>query len=189
MHLRDRIPKFPRQGVSGKAQYEAIHNSGKRSIAAITNIVIHSTEGETAEGAASWFANPASAGSAHMVLSDDVCFITLPETLVPWAAPPWNTRGYHVEIAGFAAWTAKEWEAHEKRIINAAEKVAYRCHRYQVNPIWLDEFQVHREDHGITSHRIIDEVFHQSTHTDPGPNFPVPMFMEAVDWYFHNGNK
>lgn len=186
MHIGKSLPKF-QQSLDGR--YRAVHYSGTRALAAITNIVIHSTEGETAEGAASWFANPASAGSAHMVVSDDIAFRTLEETLVPWAAPPWNTRGYHVEIVGFAAWSTKEWEAHEKRILNAAEKIAFRCHRYQVNPVWLDEFMVSKNEHGITSHRIIDEVCHESTHTDPGPNFPVGMFMESVMWYFKHGNK
>ena len=41
-------------------RYVAAHSSGDRPTSQIRYVVVHSTEGDTAQGAAAWFANPAS---------------------------------------------------------------------------------------------------------------------------------
>ena len=69
-------------------RFTAVHNSGTRPLSRITHIVIHSTEGDTAAGAATWFANPASGGSAHVVVDDHQCFRTLED------------RGYRLALPG-----------------------------------------------------------------------------------------
>ena len=55
----------PAMGLTANCDttYTAKHHSGKRPLASIKWIVMHSTEGDTALGAAVWFANPRSAGS------------------------------------------------------------------------------------------------------------------------------
>src|SRR5215510_4526618 len=92
-------------------KYRAFHHSGARPLSAIKWIVMHSTEGDTALGAAAWFANPASGGSAHLCVDDRYCFRTLPDGIIPWAAPGANTQGFHIEQAGYARWTSLIWSS------------------------------------------------------------------------------
>jgi hypothetical protein len=89
-------------------QFRAIRNSGVRSLSQIGLIIIHCTQSNSARSSAEWFANPDTQGSAHLVLDDDECYRTLVDSAIPWAAPGANTRGFHVEIAGFAEWSREE---------------------------------------------------------------------------------
>jgi len=149
--------------------------------------VVHTTEGETAEGAAVWFSTPGlppnEQGSSNVIVSDDICYRVLDDLIIPWAAPPFNTRGFHIEITGFAHWTSSEWASHKKRVENAAYRAAIRCHRYSIPVIWRSPEDLRANRNGITSHANIDLAYHQSNHTDPGPNFPVQEFLELTQWY------
>lgn len=164
-------------------QYRAAHDSGPRKAADIKWVVIHSTEGHTAENAAAYFASEEAKGSANLVVDDDICFRTVPDLRVPWAAPPLNHDGFHIELAGFAHWTQDEWLRHSWTIRRAAYKTAHRCHVYNI-PVrkvgWLG-LKLGRA--GITDHASVSKAFHVSDHTDPGPNFPWPYFIDLVKAY------
>ncbi|MDE2104788.1 MAG: N-acetylmuramoyl-L-alanine amidase [Patescibacteria group bacterium] len=152
----------------------------------IKYIVIHDTEGPTAQSAASWFTNPASEGSAHLVVDDNVCYRTLANDIIPWAAPPLNETGFHIEIAGYANWSKLTWYRYFHRIRRAAYKAAWHCHLFKVPVRWVDVKGLEAGEHGITSHRAISAAFKQSTHTDPGPHFPYQMFMFFVKRYYRS---
>jgi hypothetical protein len=87
-------------------KYRAVRTSGTRNPATIRLIVLHDEESATAESAAQWFANPKAQGSAHLCVDDLVCFRTLNNEDIPWAAQGANERGFHIEQAGFARWSA-----------------------------------------------------------------------------------
>lgn len=164
-------------------QYVAVHDSGPREAADIGWVVIHSTEGDTAAGAAGWFSLAASSGSANLVVDDNECFRTVADLRIPWAAPPLNKRGFHIELAGHAAWTQEEWLKHPGTLHRAAYKAATRCKAYGV-PVrqvgWLGLLLGRK---GITSHNAISLAWHQSDHHDPGPSFPWAYFMDLVKTY------
>lgn len=174
------LPTFP---TSCSERYTAAHNSGVRNAGQITDGIIHATEGETAEGAASWFQNPASEGSANLVVSDYACFKTVKDLVIPWAAPPYNTRGFHVEIVGFSDWSHDEWMKVERRIQHAAYRMALRCKWYSIPVVFRTAEELKEGLHGITTHANISIAFRQTNHTDPGPNFPVSYYMECLKWY------
>jgi hypothetical protein len=178
------------QEVSAAAsgQFTAAHNSGPRTAAQIKNVCIHSTEGDTAEGAASWFENPVSRGSANMVCDDDVSYRTLPDLVIPWAAPGLNTQGYHIEIAGYAAWTTSQWLAHLPRLKRAAWKAALRCKAYNVPARWVGPLGLRLGRRGLTTHRDVSYAWpvlarQAGFHTDPGVNFPRDVFLIYVQRY------
>lgn len=166
--------------------FQARYHGGIRSSNQIRYIVLHTTEGETAVGAASWFATPnlppSRQGSSNLIVSDDICFRVLSDNVIPYAAPPLNTIGFHIEIVGFSHWTGTEWSAHYKRVYNAAWRSAIRCKDYKIPVIFRDSEYLRTEPSGsgITTHAEISKAFGQTNHTDPGINFPMPMFLAAT---------
>jgi hypothetical protein len=149
-------------------------------------IVLHSTEGETAAGAAGWFANPASGGSAHYVVDDNRCFNTLPDNVIPWGAQGGraNEDGLHIEIAGYAKRTRSEWLEHLPELRNAAAIVRMWVDRYGIPLEFLsiDDLKSQGTNaRGITTHNNISKAFNiVGGHTDPGAGFPIDVFFDLV---------
>src|SRR3972149_4306473 len=81
----------------------AVHDSGPRKASSIRLVVLHSAEGTTAAGVASFFAGSAQA-STQLAVDDRECWRMLPDLVIPWGAPGANSDGLHVEICGFAKW-------------------------------------------------------------------------------------
>src|SRR3954463_6097160 len=92
--------------------YRAAHDSGHRGLAEVRLIVMHDTEGGTAESVARYFAETQKKVSAHLVVDENACYRTLPNNVIPMAAPGANAAGFHIEMCGFARWSAVVWKAH-----------------------------------------------------------------------------
>jgi hypothetical protein len=158
--------------------YAAAHHGGKRSMANVRLIVLHSTEGSTAKGAASWFANPASAGSTQLVVDDRECYRTLPDDVVPYGAPGANEDGLHIEMAGFAKWTRAQWLEREDTIRRAAAFAADWSNTYGIPLVYVDAAGLKRKESGVTTHWQVTKGLNGGVgHVDPGPNFPLDVFM------------
>jgi len=163
--------------------YEAKRTSGTRPLSAITLIVMHSTEGSTARGAASWFANPKSKGSAHLCVDDNICFRTLKDTQIPWGAKGTNYSGFHIEQAGYAKWTSYIWsKTHRNTLNRAAFKTALHCKRYGIPVRWVAAGGLRLGVSGITSHNECSKAF-GGTHWDPGSGWPRVLFLTLVRGY------
>src|SRR5947199_8146152 len=155
-------------------KYRAGHDSGARSPDTICYVVLHSTESASARSSAQYFTSPASGGSANLVVDDLSCSHTVPDLVIPWAAPPLNTSGFHIEQAGFAAWSRTRWLAHLLTIRRAAYKAAVRCKTHGIpltllGPTQLERIGTHPQPGhgGITTHAAVSAAFHDSSHTDP----------------------
>jgi hypothetical protein len=160
-------------------RFDAAHDSGSRSLSAITLIVIHSTEGDTAAGAATWFANRDSKGSAQLVVDDRECYRTLDNNRIPWGAPGANTDGFHIEHAGFARWDRAKWMTHEETLRRGAFKAALHALKFGIPLTLLTANDLRRGRSGFVTHATVSEVFH-GDHTDPGHGFPLDHYMELV---------
>lgn len=169
-------------------KYTAVHNSGSRPLSAIKWIVLHSTEGPTAESAASWFANPASEGSAHLVVDNDACFRCMANDDVPWAAPGANENGLHIEQAGYAAWTRTDWRANDLTLRRAAYKAAQHAKMFNIPLRWVGPVGLRLGRKGLTTHRDISYAWPVQAraagfHTDPGENYPKDIFLAYATQY------
>jgi hypothetical protein len=162
--------------------YRAAHDSGSRAVSKIKWIVLHSTEGSTAKGAAEWFQNPASGGSAHLVVDDTICYRTLPNSVIPWGAPGANTFGFHIEQAGFAHWGTAEWMTHPKTIERAAYKAAIHCKLFGIPVKFIDHSGLIHGFSGITTHAECTKAF-GGDHTDPGMGYPMAYFLKKATAY------
>lgn len=165
-----------------RRDYKAVHTSGTRPVKSILWVVLHDEEAKTAEAAASWFANPASQGSAHLCVDDKTCYRTLPNTAIPWAAPGANTAGFHIEQAGYAKWSAVIWRSHLKTLQRAAYKTAYHCELFHVPVRFVTAKGLKAGLGGITTHAECTKAF-GGTHTDPGALWPRRLFMSYVRKY------
>lgn len=162
-------------------EFRASKSSGTRPLSDIRYVVIHSIEGDTARGAASWFQNPDSAGSGHVCVDDKECYRTLPDGVVAWGAPPLNEEGLHLELAAHASWTRKQWLRHEPMLDSAARITAHWCKRHNIPAVWIGPRALRAGGRrGITLHRWVTDAFGVSTHTDPGTGFPRRRFMRKV---------
>lgn len=167
---------------SCSTRFSARRRSGTRKLSAIELGVVHCTQGASAAGAAGWFANTKSQGSAHDVVDAIECYRTLPPSVIPWGAPGVNGNGWHLEIAGFAEWSRAEWLRHGRAIERAAYKLAVNGReRFPMRFLTDRELAdvLRRKPtrrRGVVSHRQVSRVF-GGTHTDPGPHFPWDVFM------------
>src|SRR5262245_7570793 len=164
-------------------RYHAARTSGTRDTKIIRWIVLHSTESASAQSAAAWFANPSSQGSAHLCVDDEICYRTLANNEIPWAAPGANAFGFHIEQAGFARWSAVMWKSHLGTLQRAAYKAATHCDLFEIPPRFVGMQGLTDGAAGITTHAECTKAF-GGTHTDPGPMWPRRLFMSLVRGYF-----
>lgn len=169
--------------------YRAVKSSGARPAELVRYIVLHDTEGPTAASAARYFTTPAAGGSSNLVVDGRECFRVLDDLVIPWGAPPLNTSGFHIEQAGFAAWSRAQWLEHVLTIERAAFKASLRCQRFRIPAKLLDvaelraDFAQHEPAGGVVTHATVSAAFHDSTHTDPGAGYPLDVFMRKLAGY------
>ena len=175
----------------------AFHHEGERRQASIRYIVLHSTEGGTAKSVAQYFMQPDSGGSSNLVVDDYTCYRCLGDNVAPWGAPPLNTFGFHIEQCGYSAWSRQRWLLHRLTIRRAAYKAALRMKWYGIPNRVLDVEELIKDfflpadlnsnrnpgpmHGGIVTHATVSAAYHQSTHTDPGPHYPMDVFTGYVE--------
>lgn len=160
-------------------RFRAARQSGTRPDSAVKWIVLHSTEGGTAESVARYFTSPQARGSAHLVVDDGECYRCLANNAVPWGAPGANEAGFHIEQCGFARWDAALWARHWRTIERAAYKTALHCVYFRIPPQFLTASELRRELRGVTTHAECTRAF-GGDHTDPGRLWPRRSFMHRV---------
>lgn len=172
------------KAVCHRDHYPAHHQDGHREESSIRWIVLHSTEGGTAESIARYFQSPTAGGSTHLVLDDKECQRCLANTTVPRGAPGANTHGFHIEQCAFAKWTRKEWLLHEKMLRRGAYKTALHCKKFGIPPIFRTAAGLKRNYQGVTTHAECSLAFSGgSGHWDPGKGWPRDLFMGWVRGY------
>lgn len=166
--------------------YRAAHDSGNRPLTSIKYVVLHSTESPpgSAKAVAEYFTTQGSGGSAHLVIDDVSCYGCLPDNVTPWAAPPFNSNGFHIEQVGYANWSRREWLIHEATVERSAFKAALRCNAHGIRLVWLDSSALQAgAKTGITTHAAVSAAFHKSDHHDPGGGYPGDRFMHWLKHY------
>jgi hypothetical protein len=152
----------------------------------IRNVVIHTAEcGEThtaAEGLGAFFAAPKTGVSAHFSVDDDSIVQSVKMNDEAWAAPPLNDEGVHIELAGYAAQTAAQWndDFSKRQLALCAKLVRAICDRFALPIEFVDVAGLRAGKKGITFHKTVSDAFKQSNHQDPGANFPLEAFIAQV---------
>ena len=159
---------------------------------AVSLIGIHTMEAPeehtTAEEVANYFGNPAVQASAHWCVDDNSRVRVVRDENSAWTMPPTNHYSLNVEMAGYAGQTDVQWDdAYSLATMdNAALCVAEWCKKYNIPVRHLTHAQIAAREKGIAGHIDVNDVYHASTHWDPGPNFPWTHFLSRV--YAHLGS-
>lgn len=148
-------------------------------------VVIHTTEGSahdtSAEDGAAYDARRTDGTSTHYFHdSNSTIQCVLTADMAHTARGQGNRRGIHHELctrAGKAKWLD---EYHDAMLRRAAKQVARDCRKWGIPARKLSVRQVSNGDKGICGHYDITLAFGQSTHTDPGVNFPWDRFIAMV---------
>ena len=158
--------------------YAALPNGYGPPLAAPRLIVVHDTGNTaTAEQEAHYAAtrtdDRSKWTSAHAYVDTSGALGSVPLTQRAWAAPPDNGDAWQVELCG------TDGALNAVTVARAAAVVAHLAVLGSI-PITHLTGDALRTGRGITGHRDINAVFHQSDHTDPGPAFDWGAFIAAV---------
>lgn len=155
--------------------------SGQRPPSAIRWIVIHSTEGDNAAGAAGWFQNPAAKGSTQIVVGEDGVFRCLDDLVRPAGAPGANDEGLHIEFAGFAKWPREMWLNRKKTLESGSQVIAEWADKYKIPLKMLSADELRSPtSRGVTTHAMVSQAFKKSDHWDPGNGFPFDVVLSTA---------
>jgi N-acetyl-anhydromuramyl-L-alanine amidase AmpD len=175
-------PPIDAEGCSRK--YFPSPNQSARAAMPPIWIVIHDTEGgASAAAVASYFFNPATDASAHLVVDNDgACYRCVDDDRMAWHAGPANPKSLGIELVapeGAYKWSAADWLTHERLLEAAAARVARWVKRYNLPVRFVGPAGLKRGDRGITTHAAVTEALGGS-HGDPGKSFPMEDFLRRV---------
>jgi len=151
-------------------------------------LVIHTSEQGTesensAENLCAFIATPATetnVASYHYVLDTDKVFPLVRDDYRAHAASGGNTQGLHVCFPGKAAQTPTDWHdpISAAQLEQCARWLADKSVEYDIPLFRLTPVDLIVGNRGVCGHVDVTNAFHQSTHTDPGVNFP---YAEVID--------
>jgi N-acetyl-anhydromuramyl-L-alanine amidase AmpD len=168
-------------------QYKAIPAGRKVDL-----VVLHTGElpeqPTGAEAVANYFSRPRDkngnvvTASSHFVHDNDSTVQCVLEKDIAYAAPGANHNGLQIEHAGYARQTAADWadDYSTRELQISAQLTAKLCVKYAIPPNFVDDIGLLAGARGITTHVAVSKAFKRSTHTDPGPNFPMEHYLELV---------
>jgi N-acetyl-anhydromuramyl-L-alanine amidase AmpD len=158
-----------------------------RAPSSIRLIVIHATDGSEgllkAEDCAARFAGEDSPkASAHYAVDANSVVQCVLDTDVAWHAPGANHNGIGIELCGRAKQTRAEWldEISHPTLCIGAGLTARLCKRFNLPVRFVPREGLINKMTGITTHFEVSRAFKKSTHTDPGPGFPMDWFLQQV---------
>jgi len=169
----------------------------------ITRVVVHATcpdvgfpaasKKGAASGTAKFFALAKTKFQAHYVEGIDREEHCVRDKVKARHAPP-NAGSIGVEItadggdrAAFKnpdhAYTREQWlsDAVFPAIVRAADRVRELCERHGLPKTRLTTAELKNGGKGICGHVDVSHAFGETTHSDPGPNFPWDEFMALVN--------
>lgn len=149
----------------------------------INRIVIHDMEYPerltAAEDVARYFQRVDKKTSAHYCVDNNSVVQCVKDRDGAYHAPP-NQFSIGIEHAGYARQTKAEWlDEYGVAMLRdqSAPLVKLLMREHNIPHVWLSVQDLRNGKRGITSHNNVSLAFGQSSHTDPGPNFPVAEFM------------
>lgn len=156
-------------------------------------IVLHCMESAeastTAERCAAYFATlppdtpKAKQTSSHYMLDCDTVVQGVLDHHIAYHAAGANQTGIGLEHAGYARQSRAEWlDPFGDRMLGLSVQLAARlCRRWDIPATFLRAGDLQQKNKaGITTHREVSVAFGRSTHSDPGPGFPIAWYIERV---------
>jgi N-acetyl-anhydromuramyl-L-alanine amidase AmpD len=149
-------------------------------------VVMHTMEiaerPDAAAICARWFQSRVSRVSAHYSVDAGTIIQCVREADIAWHARGGNTNSIGLEMAGFARQTTSEWadEYSTAVLARASTLVADISRRRRIPVHWLVADDLLAGRRGITGHAEVSRAYRKSDHRDPGPGFPIEVFLDRV---------
>lgn len=120
--------------------------------------------------------------STHYCVDSDTVIQGVPDHMIAYHAPGLNQTGIGIEHAGYARQTREEWlDAFGQRMLGLSVQLCARlCLQWKIPATFARAADLQLGRPGITTHREVTAAFGKSTHSDPGPNFPIAWYVERV---------
>lgn len=170
----------PAPAYAGPARWHGGDQSG------IHRLVVHGTVSPTMRGGArtiaAYFRNVSRPASAHYVVDPYETLQVVYDHTVAYHAPP-NEGSIGIELCDPVAGSPSRWNdvAHRLMVRRAARLVARLALAYDVPLVKVGpDALVHNGGRGICGHVDVSQAWHETTHTDPGPDFPWDRFMRIA---------
>jgi N-acetyl-anhydromuramyl-L-alanine amidase AmpD len=151
----------------------------------VTRIVIHGTvspcRAGQARATAAYFQTVKRSASAHYVVDPGEVVQCVSEATIAYHAPP-NAHSIGVELCDPQTGDAARWDDanHEAMLVRAAGLVRALAAKHNIPIVKLGPAQLLAGAHGICGHVDVTNAWHQTTHVDPGPDFPWAHFLTLV---------
>ena len=155
-------------GAEWQPAYSGNYQTANRGLTDVKYIVIHDTEGSYS-GTISWFKNPDANVSAHYVVrsSDGHIAQMVEEKNIAWHDACWNTNSVGIEHEGYAS-KPEQWYT-EAMYTESAKLTAYLADKYNI-----------KKTHSTSTIMGHGEAPDCSDHSDPGPGWNWPHYMDLV---------
>lgn len=176
------------------------HFGGPRDVSRIQAAFIHTTENDASTDAlniVNWQTNPQSdgfeSGSYHTIADRTKLVVCNTEDWWTYSvANIGNQVGLHLAIVGRASWSRDKWlteESEHGTLSRAAWQVAQWCKRHRLPVVYVPGLALRRGDKGISTHDAARIAWGVTDHTDPGPNFPMDVFLTLVNGHINPPNE
>lgn len=148
-------------------------------------LVIHDEEyplsDSSAERIGAYFATKDAPGCAHYCHDADSTVVSALPTEVCWHAPP-NSGAIGHERDGYASWTKAQWDQPkaQRTTCRTAANMAANAVTYGIPTVLLGAAELRAGRYGFCTHASRSKAHRKSSHSDPGPNFPLGPFMALV---------
>lgn len=158
---------------------------GPASNLPVTRIVIHGTVSPCRDGqaraTAAYFQAVKRSASAHYVVDPGEVVQCVSEATVAYHAPP-NAHSIGIELCDPQTGSGARWAdaAHEAMLVRAAALVRTLCAKHNIPVAHIGPSQLVAGGRGICGHVDVTNAWHQTTHVDPGPDFPWDHFLSLV---------
>lgn len=166
------IPSHPKNYEKGRR--------GHKIVGATIHDMEAAERAHTAEGMASWFQNPtARIGGAQYGVDADSTVQCILDGDMAYHAPGVSEDHIGIELAGFARQAAAEWHDPYSwaMLQRAAKLLAAKAAQYDFPLVFLPAATLRQTKRGVTTHNEVRIAFGRTTHTDPGPGFPMAEFL------------
>lgn len=152
-------------------------------------IVLHTMEApetyDRAEQVAEWFSREDRKSSVHYCVDGNSIVQTLRESDTAWSVGNYgmNALSINIEMAGYARQDRNDWndDYSLKLLRRTARLVVEIAGRHAIPLTKISAKDIAAGRAGLCGHVDITKAMHTpGGHTDPGPNFPWPDFMQLI---------
>src|SRR6266498_4632786 len=153
----------------------------KMAYIVLHDMEVHDLSGEdlSAEKVGQFFQSSTSTGSSHFGTDRDTTQRYLDDGWAAAGVAGFNQSTIHIEQAGRASWSYAQWMQSKSMLRRTAWVLSRLSRKYGIPLLYISRSDLLKYGKcpgrpiGITTHREATYAWHNSTHTDPGANYPT----------------